>query len=146
MEYNFHRKNAKFEKSFFHDDVVKWKHFPCYWHFVRGIHRSPVNSPHKGQWRRALMFSLVCVEYIIETVEYTIETLVIWDAIALIMTSDIALSVRRYQSHIGLALLCLRSHCNECIMPTMQHIGIILIFSHAYKNLIKYISIARLST
>ena len=34
------------------DDVIKWKHFPCYWPFVRGIHRSPVNSPqHKGQWR-----------------------------------------------------------------------------------------------
>ena len=26
-----------------------------------GIHRSPVNSPHKGQWRGALMFSLICV-------------------------------------------------------------------------------------
>ena len=24
------------------------------------IHRSPVNSPHKGQWRGALMFSLIC--------------------------------------------------------------------------------------
>ena len=42
------------------DDVIKWKHFPCYWPFVRGIHRSPVNSPHKGQWRGALMFSLIC--------------------------------------------------------------------------------------
>ena len=41
-------------------DVIKWKHFPHNWSFVRGIHRSPVNSPHKGQWRRALMFSLVC--------------------------------------------------------------------------------------
>ena len=30
-------------------------------HFLRGIHRSPVNSPHKGQWRGALMFSLICV-------------------------------------------------------------------------------------
>ena len=29
--------------------------------FVRGIHRSPVNSPHKGQWRGALMFPLICV-------------------------------------------------------------------------------------
>ena len=27
-----------------HDDVIKWKHFPCYWPFVRGNHRSPVNS------------------------------------------------------------------------------------------------------
>ena len=32
-----------------HDDVIKWKHFPRNWPFVRGIHRSPVNSPHKGQ-------------------------------------------------------------------------------------------------
>ena len=45
----------------YHDDVIKWKHFPRYWPFVRIIHRSPVNSPHKGQWRRALMFSLICV-------------------------------------------------------------------------------------
>ena len=44
-----------------HDDVIKWKHFPRYWPFARGIHRSPVNSPHKGQWRGALMFSLIWV-------------------------------------------------------------------------------------
>ena len=43
-----------------YDDVIKWKHFPRYWPFVRGIHRSPVNFPNKGQWRRALMFSLIC--------------------------------------------------------------------------------------
>ena len=43
-----------------HEDVIKWKHFPRYWPFVRGIHRSPVNSPQKGQWRGALMFSLIC--------------------------------------------------------------------------------------
>ena len=43
-----------------HDDVIKWKHFPRNWPFVQGIHRSPVNSPHKGQWRRALIFSLIC--------------------------------------------------------------------------------------
>ena len=45
-----------------HDDVIKWKYFPRHWPFVRGIHRSPVNSPHKGQWRRALMFSLICAK------------------------------------------------------------------------------------
>ena len=44
----------------FHDDVIKWKHFPHCWLFVRGIHWSPVNSPHRGQWRGALMFSLIC--------------------------------------------------------------------------------------
>ena len=45
--------------SHFHDDIIKWKHFPLYWPFVRRIHL--VNSPHKGQWHRALMFSLICV-------------------------------------------------------------------------------------
>ena len=46
--------------TFIHDDVIKWKHFPRYWQFLRGIHRSPVNSPHKGQWRGPLMLSLIC--------------------------------------------------------------------------------------
>ena len=44
----------------YHDDVIKWKHFPRYWPFVRGIQRSPVNSPHKDQWRGTLMFPLIC--------------------------------------------------------------------------------------
>ena len=43
-----------------HDDVIKWKHFPRYWTFVRRIHRWPMNCPHKGQWRGALVFSLMC--------------------------------------------------------------------------------------
>ena len=43
-----------------HDDVIKWKHFPRYWPFVRGIHRSPVNSPLKGQCHGALMLSFIC--------------------------------------------------------------------------------------
>ena len=43
-----------------HDDVIKWKHFPRIWPFVRGIHRSPVYSPYNGQWRGALVFSLIC--------------------------------------------------------------------------------------
>ena len=47
--------------AIWHDDVIKWKHFPRYWPFVRRIRRSPVNSPHKGQWRGALMFSLISV-------------------------------------------------------------------------------------
>ena len=43
-----------------HDDVIRWKHFPRYWPCLRGIHRPMVNSPHKCQWRGALMFSLIC--------------------------------------------------------------------------------------
>ena len=41
-----------------------WRHqmepFPRYWPFVWGIHRSPVDSSHKGQWRGTLMFALIC--------------------------------------------------------------------------------------
>ena len=43
------------------DDVIKWNHFPRNCPFVRGILPVPVNSPHNGQWRGALMFSLICV-------------------------------------------------------------------------------------
>ena len=39
-----------------------WRHqtetFSALQAICAGIHRSPVNSPHKGQWRGALMFSL----------------------------------------------------------------------------------------
>ena len=43
-----------------HYDVIKWKHFPHCWPFVRGIHRPQVDSNNKGQWRGALMCSLIC--------------------------------------------------------------------------------------
>ena len=42
-----------------HDDVINWKHFPRYWPFMRGMHRSPVDSPNKGQWRGALILYLI---------------------------------------------------------------------------------------
>ena len=41
-----------------------WRHqmetFSVYWPFVREIYQSLVDSPHKGQWRGALVFSLIC--------------------------------------------------------------------------------------
>ena len=43
-----------------HDDVIKWKHSPRYWPFVRGIQRSPADCSCKGQCG-AFMFSLICV-------------------------------------------------------------------------------------
>ena len=54
------RGSRAYMEMLYHDNVIKWKHFPRYCPFVRGIHRLPVDSPHKGQWRRALMFSLIC--------------------------------------------------------------------------------------
>ena len=38
----------EFHHANLHDDVIKWRHYPRYWPFL-----------HKGQWRGALMFSLI---------------------------------------------------------------------------------------
>ena len=48
------------DRSLSHDDVTKWSHFPCYWPFVKGIHRLRVGSPHKGQSNGALMLFVIC--------------------------------------------------------------------------------------
>ena len=55
-----HLKNCFQTTQTFHDDVIEWKYFPRNWPFMRGIYRSPMNSRHEGQWRIALMFSLIC--------------------------------------------------------------------------------------
>ena len=43
-----------------HDDVIKWIPFPRDRPFVRGT-RVLVDSSQKGQWHRALMFSVICI-------------------------------------------------------------------------------------
>ena len=48
-----------YEPGEVHDHLIKWKHFPRYWSIMRGIHRSQLNSPHKGQRRGALMFYFI---------------------------------------------------------------------------------------
>ena len=72
----------------FHDDIIKWKHFLRHWPFVRGIHRSPVNSPHKGQWCWALMFSLICT--------WKRGWVNNWDA----------RNLRRYHAHYDITVMC----------------------------------------
>ena len=79
------------------------KHFPCNWPFVRGIHRSPVNSPHKSQWRDALMFSLIYV------------WINGWE------NNREAGDLRRYRAHYDVAVM--RCHCVDCILcATRRHI------------------------
>ena len=39
-------------------DIIKWKHFPRYWPFVRGTHRWPVKSPHKVTRSFGVFFDL----------------------------------------------------------------------------------------
>ena len=44
-----------------HDDVMKWKSFPHYWPFVKGIHRWPVDSFRKGPVMRTFDVPLLLV-------------------------------------------------------------------------------------
>ena len=44
-----------------HDDVINGNiALRRYWRLVKGIHRSPVDFPHRGQWGEALVFSVIC--------------------------------------------------------------------------------------
>ena len=100
--------------------MIKWKHFPRNWPFVRRIYRSPVNSQHKGQWRGALMFSLIGAW---TSSKQTMETPVIWDAIALIMTSlwCVRMSGRPAISyHYVVSTLNRRSFCNLSLSSHCQ--------------------------
>ena len=63
---------------YIHDDVIKWKHFPRYWPFVREI---PLTKASDAELWCFLWSALE------PTVEQTMETLVIWNAIMIIMTS-----------------------------------------------------------
>ena len=60
VELGIHRSRNSLFFFLWHNDVIKWKHFPRYWPFVWGIRRSSVKCPHKCQRRGALMFSLIC--------------------------------------------------------------------------------------
>ena len=89
--------------NFPHDDVIKWKYFPRYWPFVRGIHRSPVNSPHKGQWRGALMFYFICV----------------W--INGWVNNREAGDLRRYRAHYDVTVMC--SECQRVYVISISLAG-----------------------
>ena len=56
--FDIHLKDYNISQN--HDDVIKTKDLPCYWPFVSRIHRSPVASPYRGEWRGTLIFSLIC--------------------------------------------------------------------------------------
>ena len=45
-----------------HDGVMAEKRYPSYWPCVREIHRSVVDSPHKGPVTRELLLSLMLVQ------------------------------------------------------------------------------------
>ena len=106
-----------------HDDVIKWKHFSRYWTFVCGIHRL-ANSPHRGQLRGALIFSLIW-----RKVELTIETSVIWphcvhNHVIIMKRHSIWITVIEIETHRR-HLLLKYVHDSRCLMkPVFQDANI----------------------
>ena len=96
-----------------HNHVIKWKHFPRYWPFVRGIHRSPVNSPHKGHWRVALMLSLICAR------------INGWG------NNREAGDLRRHRTHYNVILMLLSTRHDYCYM----HTTLVVTTNHAALNI-----------
>ena len=58
-----------------HDDVMARKLFPHFWSFVRGIHRSMMDLPHKGKCELSWLLS--------KHFEQKVELPVTWDAMTL---------------------------------------------------------------
>ena len=62
----FPERNFRFDEIFHHTDTCStwWRHqmetFSALLALCAGNSPVPVNSPHKGQWRGALMFTLIC--------------------------------------------------------------------------------------
>ena len=88
-----------------------------------GIHRSLVNSPHKGPWRVVLMFSLICVwingwvnnreagDLIRYRAHYDVIVMIIWDHILL----DILVVPIRFRF-----IICI--YCDiYCLQPSNSH-------------------------
>ena len=77
--------------------------FPRYWPIVRGIHRSPVSSPHKGQWRRALMLSLISTR------------INGW------VNNGEAGDLRRLRAHYDVTVMLTRTMCDEIAKDSMTN-------------------------
>ena len=65
------------EKNFFTHDAAWHVHFPHRWPFVRGIHQSLVDSPHKGpvRWNFDISFTVIPDQ----AVEQGVKLPTIWD-------------------------------------------------------------------
>ena len=82
-----------------HGDVIKWKHFPRYWPFVRGIHRWIPST--KSQWSGALMFSLTCA----------------W--INGWVNNREAGDLRRHRAHYDVIVMSFGNPCTRCARPRL---------------------------
>ena len=112
-----------------HDDVIKWKHFPRYWPFVWGIHRSQVNSPHKGQLRGALMFSLIF--------DVFFDLLLIFD----LWSAHYDVTVMCSLSYLFHEKACIVITMVSCNMPTNKWHPVVMLYYEVGTHLRMYCSV-----
>ena len=101
-----------------------WRHqmetFSALLAFGWEIHRSPVNSPHKGQWRGALMFSLICA------------WLNGW------VNNRAAGHLRRHRAHYD--VIVLRYHKSNFTLPSHRTLMLSLWFIISSQSMILYLT------
>ena len=95
-------RNATNTKTFMMTSSKLMEIFWRYWPFVRGIHRSPLKSPHKGLWRGALMFSLI------------------WAWMNSWVNNREAGDLRRHRAHYDVTVMSYR-HFRQAIAPAVRH-------------------------
>ena len=107
-----------------HDDVIKWN-INALLVLCAGIHRSPVNSPHKGQWRRALMFSLIC------------SWINVW------VNNGEAGDLRRHRAHYDFIVM---NQCRRIVLTSMLYKTLqIVVFIKLFLPCPRYLTADRLS-
>ena len=93
---------------------MEWNIFPRYWPFVRGIHWSSGNSLHKGQWRGALMFSLICA----------------WTSSSA-NHGDAGGNLRRHRAHYDIIVMCHPPHHRHTFLIMISSTFVCLLFLEA---------------
>ena len=114
-----------------HDDVIKWKQISCHLSFVRGIPRSPVNSPHKDQWRGDLMFTFICAR-----TNGWVNNLDAGDLGHHGAHYDISVIYFKYRFYRTVDGCCRNTHYHDVIMTTLasQITGLTVVYSIVYSR------------
>ena len=104
-----------FKAALVHDDVIKWKNFPRWWPFVRGIHRSRwFETPSRSLWRhcngrQCYLLSTPGIRNFVMKWHYS-------SCYKVIILLFIWCLLQMYQISLIVSLNNRKYNCNDCIM------------------------------
>ena len=120
-------------------DIMAWERFPQHWPFVRGIHRSLADSPHKGPVKPRFNVLLATLDKLLarktkqNKTKQTVDLSVIWDARTLLWRHRYGHTLIPSESHLPIHTDC------TCILqhlPPPFRINSTGMQCHAFNNLI----------